>query len=352
MNNGLFILFIGITLMFLISEGATAQEGICEGCHEKSLKEWTLGVHSHNDIYCEDCHGGDLAGSTMEDIKDESFIAIPDDINEFCESCHIIELERSVHNETTCYDCHISGHLAKSSSDSEAQTSRKNQISTCGSCHPDAYESYSGSVHGVDVLLKGYSTSATCIDCHGAHSVLAATEIDSLSYPSNIPITCSRCHADEELMSQWYYAKKTTAFDTYKESFHWKALEYGSFSAQCVSCHGYHEILMSDDPRSSVYKDNLAQTCGNEGCHEDVSFNAKINQGFVHDKESLHTKGIVFDKSELDEKSKAYFLGPVDLAWFIAHFFKFLTYAVGSFLIVCVILDASVRIGKKGGKKK
>jgi len=182
--------------------------------------------------------------------------------------------------------------------------------------------------------------------------VHSSSDEESLTYIKNIPITCSRCHADDELMSQWYYAKKTTAFDTYRESFHWKALEYGSSSAHCVSCHGYHDILMSDDPRSTVYKDNLAKTCGREGCHEDASFDAKINMGFVHDKESLHIKGIVWDKSELDEKSKAYFLGPVDLAWFIANFFKFLTYAVGSFLIVCVILDASVRIGKKRGKKK
>ena len=87
MHKGLFIFFIGIALIFLISYDVTAHEGICEGCHENSLKEWTLGVHSHYDIYCEDCHS-----KSPETPKETS-----------CEGCHTVE---EVHLEIKCKECH------------------------------------------------------------------------------------------------------------------------------------------------------------------------------------------------------------------------------------------------------
>jgi len=39
--------------------------------------------------------------------------------------------------------------------------------------------------------------------------------------------------------------------------------------ANCASCHGAHRILPSRDSTSSIYKDNLMETCGN--CHPGIS---------------------------------------------------------------------------------
>jgi formate dehydrogenase gamma subunit len=66
---------------------------------------------------------------------------------------------------------------------------------------------------------------------------------------------------------------------TFFESYHGLAAENGSTrAANCGSCHGFHLVLASSDPLSSVYKDNLPATCGK--CHEGAS--ANFAQSKVH----------------------------------------------------------------------
>jgi len=53
---------------------------------------------------------------------------------------------------------------------------------------------------------------------------------------------------------------------TFDASFHGLASKSGSQSiANCASCHGYHNILPSSDPKSTVNVKNLPATCGH--CH-------------------------------------------------------------------------------------
>jgi hypothetical protein len=62
-------------------------------------------------------------------------------------------------------------------------------------------------------------------------------------------------------------------------SFHGIAHKYGEMVvADCASCHGYHDILPSSDPRSSINPKNIPQTCGK--CHKGASEN--FAKGKVH----------------------------------------------------------------------
>jgi formate dehydrogenase gamma subunit len=66
---------------------------------------------------------------------------------------------------------------------------------------------------------------------------------------------------------------------TFFESYHGLAAQYGStVAANCASCHGFHRILPSTDPRSSIYKTNLVVTCGK--CHPGATDN--FAQSKVH----------------------------------------------------------------------
>jgi cytochrome b subunit of formate dehydrogenase len=63
------------------------------------------------------------------------------------------------------------------------------------------------------------------------------------------------------------------------DSFHGLSMQLGSLkAANCASCHGAHDILPSNDPRSSVHSANLAKTCGQ--CHPGVS--AQVARGQIH----------------------------------------------------------------------
>jgi len=48
--------------------------------------------------------------------------------------------------------------------------------------------------------------------------------------------------------------------------------------ANCASCHGFHDVLPSSDPRSSINPANIANTCGR--CHPGAG--QQLTKGYVH----------------------------------------------------------------------
>lgn len=78
---------------------------------------------------------------------------------------------------------------------------------------------------------------------------------------------------------------------TYEESFHGIASKFGSETvANCASCHGVHDIRRPDDPKSSVYIENIPQTCGK--CHEGANIN--YAKGKIHVNPKKKEAGIIF----------------------------------------------------------
>jgi hypothetical protein len=201
-----------------------------------------------------------------------------------CTGCHARSIESyaaSVHglafttghaDSATCSDCH-DGHAAlpPTSPDSPLHFSKLAQ--TCGACHGEAAMDFANSVHG-KAVAAGHREAPTCTDCHSEHKIEALKTTSPLKISAEV---CSKCHASERLNTK--YKLPPDRVKTFFESYHGLAAQYGStLAANCASCHGYHRILPSSDPGSTIHKDHLVQTCGK--CHPGAS--ANFAQSKVH----------------------------------------------------------------------
>ncbi len=199
-------------------------------------------------------------------------------INNACRSCHKEEFKAatdSAHVKVlkagniyapVCVDCHGS-HDTTPPDQPRAKISR-----TCGACHRSVYTTYRFSVHGAALEEDSNPDVPTCVDCHGAHQVRGPR---NPSFRDDSIAICGGCHADKKLMDK--YGISTEVFQTYLSDFHGRSVNLYRLSdaqrqaseATCFDCHGIHNILPPDDPRSSIYPSNLQSTC--QQCHEDAN---------------------------------------------------------------------------------
>lgn len=297
-----YVLILVIVVSFFAMAVSAEEDVSCYHCHTKVVNEFRNNIHYQSGFTCADCHGGRVQSNT-------SVVS-----------------------------------YAVMSGDFIGRPTRENITNICSKCHSRETKDYKQSIHW-EQIEKGHPEAATCTDCHGIHEIRAISDPNSSSNHQNSPATCAKCHSNKEMMSAWYYGIKTDRFDTYKESFHWRALDKGyTLVATCSDCHGNHITKSHSDPESSTYPDNLPKTCGKPNCHPGTNFDAKIAVGLVHDKESLHTGELVFNKTNMDPQMKSYFLGPFDLAYWIAIFFKILTTGVIGAFAGMVILDFLSRL--------
>ncbi len=295
------ILFLMIS-MFNLTAGLAQEDVSCYHCHTQIVGQFRNNVHYDRGFTCANCHGGQVQSNTTAisySVMSGDFIGKP---------------------------------------------TRENITAICSKCHAQEAADYKTSIHWEQIKI-GHSEAATCTDCHGVHEIRPRSDPKSSSNHQNSPATCAKCHSNKELMSAWYYGIKTDRFDTYKESFHWRALAKGyTLVATCADCHGNHDAKSHKDPTSRTYPDNLPKTCGKVGCHPGAEFGTRIAAGLIHDKESLHTGELVFNKTGMDPKLEPYFAGPFDLAYWIAIFFKVLTTGVLGIFAGMVIMDFLQRL--------
>ena len=271
----------------------------CETCHEKVTKEYRQSLHAKaimkgaaSAAHCYDCHGK----HAIYPEKNAKSMVNPSNINKTCNRCHsdkdIVKehalgrgptpgelFEDSVHAQTgavSCASCH-GGHDVKSLIDPQSSIFRSNVPHTCGACHPDIMKEFEESVHGV-LAAKGRSDSPTCTSCHGIHGIKAKIDPASPVNERRIALTtCPQCHAAERISKE--YGITGGKVKSYYDSFHGLSYRGGdTFSANCASCHGVHDIRPSSDPKSMIHKDNLQKTCG--VCHPGASQN--FAKGKIH----------------------------------------------------------------------
>jgi cytochrome b subunit of formate dehydrogenase len=181
-------------------------------------------------------------------------------------------MEKSVSASAVCTDCHGSHDLHKSTNPESKLYWQKIPV-TCGKCHENVQRTYLRSVHGKGVLV-GERDAPVCTDCHGEHTITAVKAVASKVSPAHIPETCGQCHGAERIATR--YKLPLNVVETYMQSFHGLAMQFGGVAAaNCASCHGFHDILPSSDPLSSINKANLPQTCGK--CHAGIG--ARLARG-------------------------------------------------------------------------
>lgn len=266
----------------------------CSDCHQKQIVKHLFhprllkaaGKEKTEDVNCVNCHdyhyakdpnrtGGEWSGENLavscgkchKEIKDQYLL-----------SEHYLALKEGMLGAPSCLHCH-KNPVARVHTNEDSVTVKISQEKLCLSCHLDSPEvrartspsagfitMYEKSIHGSE-LNSGNPNAANCADCHGSHKVLKSTSNSSTS-KKNIPNTCGQCHSK---ISKEYLA-----------SIHGAALMQGiKESPGCTDCHGEHNILKHDDPKSPVAFQNLSrEVCS--PCHSSLKLSAKY--GIVSDR--------------------------------------------------------------------
>jgi cytochrome b subunit of formate dehydrogenase len=261
----------------------------CSSCHADQSAAYENSVHGKaikagdlNAARCVSCHGGVHQILAADNPNSPVFHR---NIPNTCGACHkekfvmratgistqvYFSYEKSVHGEAVahgsmkaavCTDCH-GAHDILMAGNPKSPVFKFNVPATCGKCHASQDQRYSESIHW-QAIQSGNWQAPVCTDCHGIHTIQAPTD-HTVSAEQLAEMTCARCHAGVRLTREFGVPGERVS--SYLDSYHGLASRLGStVVANCASCHGAHLILPSSDPRSSVNKANLAETCGK--CH-------------------------------------------------------------------------------------
>ncbi len=197
---------------------------------------------------------------------------------------HAADLASSRHAKVACSQCH-----------SEVNASRVRPCETittavdCSKCHEQIGQDYQRSMHG-QLFAKKDANAPVCKECHGTHRVLGKHDPQSVTFPTNIPTLCARCHREGKKAAVRYVGTQHDIIPHYQESIHGKGLLKSGLTvtATCTNCHTAHRELPKSDPDSSVNPRNLPATCGQ--CHHG------IQEQFVN---SVHSRTVTDTKAEL-----------------------------------------------------
>ena len=174
------------------------------------------------------------------------------------------EVQGSRHAKIACSQCH-----------SEVNASRVRACETithkvdCSKCHEEIGQQYERSKHG-QLFAANDPNAPTCRECHGTHGILGKRDPQSVTFPTNVPDLCGRCHREGEKAAVRYTGTQHNIITNYSESIHGKGLLKSGLTvtATCTNCHTSHRELPKSDPDSSVNPKNLPATCG--ACHHGI----------------------------------------------------------------------------------
>jgi predicted CXXCH cytochrome family protein len=274
----------------LAGEPSQETETYCLSCHANPDLSLTLpsgeslslhiapemvqnSIHSQAGIECEACHT-EIKTYPHPKIDYQSARELSRAYYLACQKCHSSNYELtqdSMHAQAAiqgnleapvCTDCH-------GAHDVQSPNQPRTLISdTCGQCHAAINESYRQSVHGGALIDENNLDVPVCTDCHGVHNI---QDPRTSQFRVDTPDLCAECHANAELMDK--YGLSADVYSLYQTSWHgvdisvykanWPTIWHES--AVCTDCHGVHDILKTDDPRSMVNETNLLATCQN--CH-------------------------------------------------------------------------------------
>jgi hypothetical protein len=199
---------------------ATNVPGLCGRCHregQKAAVRYTGRQHEIIANYTESTHGKGLlkggltvtatctschtAHRVLPRTDPESSVN-PANVPTTCGRCHHgieEQFENSIHAKRVsrsakelpvCSDCHTAHAIRRTDQDNF----RLDIMDRCGRCHAEIAKTYFDTYHG-KVSRLGYTKTAKCYDCHGAHDVLAVADPRSHLSRANVAATCGKCHA-------------------------------------------------------------------------------------------------------------------------------------------------------------
>jgi len=257
-----------------------ADDAACMECHadatltmergEKTLsllvEPTKLATSKHGGMGCVDCHA-DYDANALPHRQP------PVPVN--CLSCHedlgkshafhpaIAELkEMGTSPDVSCAGCH-GGHEVVGVGDAAFRFSAARQAESCGACHTEVGKAFLHSAHAGPVE----GPFPTCLTCHQSDIVHGGSPALELKQAQSR--LCLSCHVDSPgAAGRTRMGGKFVA--SWEASVHGRALEEGkSEAANCVDCHGSHEMARAMVADSRVNKLHIPETC--QTCHEKES---------------------------------------------------------------------------------
>ena len=254
-------LLVVLGLVCIGVAASAAEKQACASCHDQPAK---IAGTVHADLGCGTCHTDHEKYPHKKVEKPKCADCHEEIVAQHGLSVHGQELKKGNAGAPECSTCHGGVHEIKSTRSAEFH---QGVPETCGMCHTDVATQFKASVHG-KALASGIKEAPICNDCHGEHNIQRITSSQSPVNAANIRETCASCHADVRLNRK--FNLPADRISTFEASFHGLSAKAGSqTAANCASCHGIHNILPSDDPKSTVNAKNLAKTCGK--CHPGTS---------------------------------------------------------------------------------
>ncbi len=198
---------------------ATRVPDLCARCHregQKAAVRYTGEQHQIIERYTESIHGKGLmkSGLTVTATctnchtahavlpKSDSASSVnPRNVPATCGRCHHgieEQFEASIHATAAghtdkpvpvCSDCHSAHTIQRA----DAQGFKLDIMVKCGRCHEEIARTYFDTYHG-KVSQLGYTKTAKCYDCHGAHDILRVADPRSHLSRENVVATCQKCH--------------------------------------------------------------------------------------------------------------------------------------------------------------
>ncbi|HDH97404.1 MAG TPA: hypothetical protein ENF73_06735 [Proteobacteria bacterium] len=236
----------GVLVLLFVGWAYAVSNDDCMSCHDESILE--MGPEEY---------------AEMVNPTPAGFVAGKKYNKKFGDISLAIDMKRynaSLHADLACTDCH--------QDITDLPHNKELKAVDCSVCHDVEGELYRQSIH-YESIRKGHELAATCQDCHGTHYILPPSDPRSLTNPKNVAKMCARCHAQKEV-KKLVGVVYPDAVSSYIGSVHHEELEKGNLkSATCSSCHNSHDTRSRGDPKSSIYKANIAATCGK--CHPEES---------------------------------------------------------------------------------
>ena len=278
--------FLSVAVLALVSFQSAAQTvDDCLACHgDKSLaterKGRTVSLFvdrevqlksPHAKLVCVACH----VGFDPQNIPHKDKV---EPVN--CLTCHsnaptkhqfhsvmMKSWERNPSLIASCKQCHGTHGVVRVKS-AGSPFAAKNLPRTCGGCHADVAQVFSASAHG-QALRDDILGAPSCIGCHQNAISRPAPGVDSTQWKITQEKVCLSCHLDDPNV-RMRTAPSARFIASYEASVHGAALARGnSRAANCVDCHGSHEMRKGSDPASKVNKYNIANTCAT--CHSEIA---------------------------------------------------------------------------------
>ena len=192
---------------------------LCGKCHQEGKKAAVRYTGSEHEIiahYTESIHGKGLLKSgltvtaTCSDchpahnvlpMSDPASSVNPQNVPTTCGKCHHGIQEQFVQSIHTtlkgktdkelpvCNDCHTAHTIRRT----DIEGFKLDIMTKCGRCHEKIAETYFDTYHG-KVSQLGYTKTAKCYDCHGAHDILPISDPNSHLSNDNVVSTCQKCH--------------------------------------------------------------------------------------------------------------------------------------------------------------